>query len=126
MNGESRSFKIMTEAIVATRASPLPTLTAVDDVSAASWAAAIAGPFVTSAFSLALVALGAGIDLVSVSPWSSNNPSVTTFGALATAWFTAARPFASRWRLRGRRLRFMFLLSHSDAILRLAEVEQMT
>ena len=61
MNGESRSFKIMTEAIVATRASPLPTLTAVDDVSAASWAAAIAGAFVPYAFSLALVALGAGM-----------------------------------------------------------------
>jgi hypothetical protein len=72
MNGKSRSFvvselKMMTEAIVATRASPLPTLTAADDISAVSWAAAIAGAFVRYAFSLAVVALGAGIGLVSVS-----------------------------------------------------------
>jgi hypothetical protein len=66
MNGKSRSFvvselKMMIEATVATRASPLPTLTAAYDISAASWAAAIAGAFVPYAFSLALVALGAGM-----------------------------------------------------------------
>jgi hypothetical protein len=44
---------------------------------------------------LALVALGAGIGLISVSPWSSNNPSVTTFGVLAAAWFIAVELFAS-------------------------------
>ena len=41
------------------------------------------------------VALGAGIGLVSVSPGSSNNPSVTTFTVLAVAWFIAVQLFAS-------------------------------
>src|ERR1700690_1100063 len=69
--------------------------TAVDAVSGVSWAAVFAGAFVAAAFSLALVALGAGIGLVSVSPWSSNNPSVTTFTVLAAAWFIAVQLFAS-------------------------------
>jgi len=63
--------------------------------SGVSWAAIIAGAFVASAFSLALVALGAGIGLISVSPWSANNPSVTAFGALAAAWFIAVQLFSS-------------------------------
>ena len=37
------------------------------------------------------MALGAGIGLISVSPWSSNNPSVTTFTVLAAAWFIAVQ-----------------------------------
>jgi hypothetical protein len=90
--------KTMTQVRLETRA-PLPTLAAVemtaDDVSGLSWAAVIAGAFVAAAFSLALVALGAGIGLVSVSPWSSNNPSVTTFTVLAAAWFIAVQLFAS-------------------------------
>lgn len=65
-----------------------------DHASGVSWAAVIAGAFVASAFSLALVALGAGIGLISVSPWSSNNPSVTTFTVLAAAWFIAVELFA--------------------------------
>jgi hypothetical protein len=84
----------MTEITLETRA-PLSRATPADNVSAVSWAAIIAGAFVASAFSLALVALGAGIGLISVSPWSSNNPSVTTFGVLAAAWFIAVQLFAS-------------------------------
>src|ERR1700735_3691188 len=88
----------MTQATVAGRA-PLSTLTAVDPdtdtVSGVSWAAVFAGAFVAAAFSLALVALGAGIGLVSVSPGSSNNPSVTTFTVLAAAWFIAVQLCAS-------------------------------
>jgi hypothetical protein len=66
-----------------------------DGGSAVSWPAIIAGAFVASAFSLALVALGAGVGLISVSPWSANNPSVKTFGVLAAAWFIAVQLFAS-------------------------------
>ena len=88
----------MTQATVGARA-PLSAVTAVDTTidaaSGVSWAAIIAGAFVASAFSLALVALGAGIGLISVSPWSSNNPSVTTFTVLAAAWFIAVQLFAS-------------------------------
>jgi hypothetical protein len=70
-------------------------LTVDDGGSAVSWPAVIGGAFVASAFSLMLVALGAGIGLISVSPWSANNPSVTTFGVLAGAWFIAVQLFAS-------------------------------
>ena len=84
----------MRQATVTARG-PLATVTAVDTVSGVSWAAVFAGAFVAAAFSFALVALGAGIGLVSVSPWSSNNPSVTTFTVLAAAWFIAVQLFAS-------------------------------
>jgi hypothetical protein len=60
-----------------------------------SWAAVIAGAVAASAVSLALLALGAGLGLVSVSPWSSNNLSVTTFGILAAAWLIAVQLFSS-------------------------------
>lgn len=87
----------MTQATVDGRA-PLSTVTAfntaIDTGPGVSWAAVFAGAFVAAAFSLALVALGAGIGLVSVSPWSSNNPSVTTFTVLAAAWFIAVQLFA--------------------------------
>jgi Alcohol dehydrogenase GroES-like domain len=38
------------------------------------------------ALTLLLVALGTGIGLSSVSPWSSSNPSATTFTLLAAVW----------------------------------------
>jgi hypothetical protein len=63
--------------------------------SAVSWAAILAGAFAATAFTIALVALGAGIGLVSVSPWSHDNVSVTTFGMLAAAWFLAVQLFSS-------------------------------
>jgi len=72
----------------------MPSLASDETSSSVSWAAVIAGAFVASAFALALVALGAGIGLISVSPWSANNPSVTTFGTLAAAWFIAVELFA--------------------------------
>src|ERR1700735_1603006 len=64
-------------------------------VSSVSWAAVIAGALAASAMSLALLMLGAGLGLVSVSPWSSSNVSVTTFGILAAAWFIAVQLFSS-------------------------------
>ena len=63
--------------------------------SSVSWPAIIAGAVVASAFSLALVAVGAGLGLISISPWSGNNPSVATFGVLAAAWLIAMQLFAS-------------------------------
>ena len=91
--------------------------TAIDAASCVSWAAVIAGAFVAAAFSLALVALGAGIGLVSVSPWSSNNPSVTTFTVLAAAWFIAVQLFASGFGgyIAGR-LRTRWARVHTDEV----------
>jgi len=85
--------------------------------SAVSWAAIIAGAVVASALSLALVMLGAGLGLVSVSPWSNNNVSVTTFGILAAAWFIAVQLFASGvgGYLAGR-LRTRWVMVHTDEV----------
>jgi hypothetical protein len=61
--------------------------------------------------------LGAGIGLVSVSPWSNNNVSVTTFGILAAAWFIAVQLFASGvgGYLAGR-LRTRWVSVHTDEV----------
>src|ERR1700734_3860234 len=85
--------------------------------SAVSWGAIIAGAVVASALSLALLMLGAGIGLVSVSPWSNNNVSVTTFGILAAAWFIAAQLFASGvgGYIAGR-LRTRWVGTHTDEV----------
>ncbi|MGA8586192.1 MAG: hypothetical protein WB715_20575 [Roseiarcus sp.] len=85
--------------------------------SVVSWGAIIAGAVVASALSLALLMLGAGIGLVSVSPWSNNNVSVTTFGILAAAWFIAVQLFASGvgGYLAGR-LRTRWVSVHTDEV----------
>ena len=85
--------------------------------SAVSWGAIIAGAVVASALSLALLMLGAGIGLVSVSPWSNNNVSVATFGILAAAWFIAVQLFASGvgGYLAGR-LRTRWVSVHTDEV----------
>ena len=63
-------------------------------VSAVSWAAVIAGAAISAATMLALLALGSGIGLGSVSPWSNAGVSSTTFGILAAAWLIAIQLFA--------------------------------
>src|ERR1700748_259312 len=55
-------------------------------ISAVSWAAIIGGGVGAVAITLLLVALGSGIGLSSVSPWSSANPNATTFTLLAAVW----------------------------------------
>jgi hypothetical protein len=54
--------------------------------SAVSWAAIIGGALAAVALTLLLVALGSGIGLSSVSPWTALNPSATTFTLLAAVW----------------------------------------
>jgi len=100
----------MTDAALATRKGVAET-----PESAVSWAAIFAGAVVASAFSLALLILGAGIGLVSVSPWSSNAASATTFGVLAAAWFIATQLFAAGigGYIAGR-LRSRWVLIHGD------------
>ncbi len=75
-------------ALVAETAGPV---TVVADVnsgspSAVSWAAVIGGALAAVAITLLLVALGSGIGLSSVSPWTALNPSATTFTLLAAVW----------------------------------------
>ena len=54
--------------------------------SAVSWAAVIGGALAAVAITLLLVALGSGIGLSSVSPWTALNPSATSFTLLAAVW----------------------------------------
>jgi hypothetical protein len=50
-----------------------------DGMSGASWASIAAGAVVTAALTLALLALGTGLGLSSVSPWAESGLSATTF-----------------------------------------------
>jgi hypothetical protein len=52
-----------------------------ESVSAVSWASIAAGAVVAAAVSLALLALGAGLGLSSVSPWANSGVSASTFSA---------------------------------------------
>src|SRR6202046_3815297 len=86
-------------------------------VSSVSWAAVIAGALAASAMSLALLMLGAGLGLVSVSPWSSSNVSGTPFGILAAGGFSAVQLFSSGLGgcLAGR-LRTRWVSVHTDEV----------
>lgn len=86
-------------------------------ISGVSWAAIFAGAFVASAFSLILLALGAGLGLGSVSPWSEHGVSATTFGVLAAAWLIAVQLFASGvgGYIAGR-LRTVWVNTHNDEV----------
>ena len=85
--------------------------------SAVSWAAVIAGAVAAVAITLLLVALGTGIGLSSVSPWSSSNPSSTTFTLLAAVWLIIVQWLSSGLGgyLAGR-LRTKWTTLHTDEV----------
>lgn len=56
------------------------------NASGVSWAAVIGGAVVTAALSLILLALGAGLGLSAVSPWSGVGASTATFGTAVIVW----------------------------------------
>lgn len=60
-----------------------------------SWGAVIAGAFVAAALSLALLALGTGIGLSSVSPWANAGASGSMIGWTAVIWFILMELIAS-------------------------------
>jgi hypothetical protein len=63
-------------------------------VSAVSWPAIIAGGFVAAAFTLLLLALGAGIGFSVISPWSGA-PDITTTKAALVGCACAGRALRS-------------------------------
>lgn len=85
--------------------------------SAVSWAAIIAGGVAAVALTLLLVALGTGIGLSSVSPWSAANPSATTFTLLAAVWLIIVQWLSSGLGgyLAGR-LRTKWTALHTDEV----------
>lgn len=70
---------------ISTSPDPLAATAAGSD-SAVSWAAVLAGAFVTAAVALMLVALGAGVGFASVSPWAGSGVSATTFTIAMAIW----------------------------------------
>ena len=82
-----------------------------------SWGAVIGGSFVTAAFSLILLALGAGFGLSAVSPWSNVGASASTVGTAAIIWLIFIEVVASALGgyLTGR-LRTKWALIHTDEV----------
>ena len=87
------------------------------NLSGVSWAAVIAGAFVTAAMSLVLLALGAGFGLSAVSPWANAGVSATALGAGAIVWMIVIQIIASAMGgyLAGR-LRIRWATLHTDEV----------
>jgi hypothetical protein len=85
--------------------------------SGVSWAAVIGGAFTGAALSLILLALGTGLGLSSVSPWSNTGASASTIGKAAIAWliFTQVAASALAGYLAGR-LRTKWATIHTDEV----------
>jgi hypothetical protein len=85
--------------------------------SGVSWAAVIAGGFVTAALSLILLALGAGLGLSSVSFWSNVGVSASTIGTAAILWLILMQIMSSSMGgyLAGR-LRTKWANIHTDEV----------
>ena len=63
--------------------------------SGVSWPAVIAGAFVAAALSLCLLALGTGLGLSAVSPWSGEGASASTIGAAGIVWLIIMQVIAA-------------------------------
>jgi hypothetical protein len=85
--------------------------------SGVSWAAVIAGALAASALSLVLLALGAGLGLSAISPWSNTGASATAVGIAAVVWLILAQILASAMGgyLAGR-LRTKWTTIHTDEV----------
>jgi hypothetical protein len=85
--------------------------------SAVSWAAIIAGAVAAAAMSLILLALGAGFGFTSVSPWTANEQTASTFGIAAALWLVVVQWLSSAFGgyLAGR-LRTKWVGIHGDEV----------
>jgi hypothetical protein len=85
--------------------------------SGVSWPAVFAGAFVTAALSLTMLALGAGLGLSAISPWSHVGASAATVGSAAIAWviFNGIVSSAMGGYLAGR-LRTKWAAIHTDEV----------
>lgn len=88
-----------------------------DDSSGVAWGAVIGGAFVAAALYLILLALGAGFELSSISPWANTGVSAATAGTAAIVWLIFVEIFSSAMGgyLAGR-LRTKWTLVHTDEV----------
>jgi hypothetical protein len=85
--------------------------------SGVSWPAVLAGAFVAAALSLILLALGAGLGLSSVSPWSNVGASASTIGTAAILWLILMQVIsASMGGYLAGRLRTKWADIHTDEV----------
>jgi hypothetical protein len=85
--------------------------------SGVSWSAVIAGAAVTAALSLILLALGAGLGLSSVSPYSNSGVSASTLGTSAIIWLIVMEILsASMGGYLAGRLRTKWASIHTDEV----------
>jgi hypothetical protein len=85
--------------------------------SGVSWAAVIAGAFVSAALSLILLTLGAGIGLSSISPWSNAGASASTIGTMGIVWLIVMEIIsASIGGYLAGRLRTKWATIHTDEV----------
>jgi hypothetical protein len=82
-----------------------------------SWGAVIGGAFVAAALSLIMLALGAGLGLSAVSPWSGVGASASAVGSVAIVWLIVTQLIASAMGgyLAGR-LRTRWHAIHNDEV----------
>jgi hypothetical protein len=85
--------------------------------SGVSWGAVIAGAFVAAALALIMLALGAGLGLSAVSPWSNIGESSSHLGTAAIIWLILMQVVASAMGgyLAGR-LRTRWQAIHTDEV----------
>ena len=90
---------------------------AMPPASAVSWAAILAGAAGAAALSLILLILGTGLGLSSVSPFTGQGASATTFSVSTIAWLTFTQLAASGMGgyLAGR-LRTRWISTHTDEV----------
>jgi hypothetical protein len=82
-----------------------------------SWAAVLAGGFVAAALSLALLALGSGLGLSSVSPWSNDGVSAKAIGFAAIVWLVLMQAISgSIGGYMAGRLRTKWVGLHTDEV----------
>ncbi len=82
-----------------------------------SWSAVIGGAFVAAAFSVILLALGTGLGLSSVSPWSNVGASASMIGGASILWLIAMQIISSAiGGFTAGRLRARWTTIHSDEV----------
>ena len=105
------------DSLAYTESRPLRSQVEGASASGVSWPAVIGGAFVAAALYLILLALGAGLGLSSVSPWSNVGTAAATVGAAAITWLIFSEIVASAMGgyLTGR-LRTKWTLIHTDEV----------
>jgi hypothetical protein len=76
-------------------AAPVAEKSVESSASAVEWAAIFGGGLAALGVTVILLTLGPGLGLTTVSPWSFNNPSPTTFGTAAAIWLVVTQWLSS-------------------------------